>query len=91
MARTDAPKPLVSRGYGKIVGLTLLAILIGVGLMGFEIFGPADQGGYGGDISATRKPPVKVPSSLPPVEKTGPQTPVPAGPMNPMTPMPDNP
>lgn len=86
MARTEVVKPLVSRGYGNIVGLTFLAIATGCTLMGLEIWGD-----YGGDISATRKPPVKVPSSLPPVEKTGPQAPVPAGPMNPMTPMPDNP
>jgi len=62
-------KPLVSRGYGKIVFFTLMAMLIGVGLMGWEIYAPTELGGYGGATQAVRKQPVKVPAALPPVEK----------------------
>ena len=65
MARTSsAAKPLVSRGYTKIVFFTLLAMLIGVGLMAYEIYGE-----YGGETQAVRKTPPKVPNSLPPAEK----------------------
>jgi hypothetical protein len=59
-------KPLVSRGYGKIVSFTLLAMLIGCGLMGYEIFVE-----YGGTVQATKGQPPKVPATLPPIEKGG--------------------
>ncbi len=77
MARTysaDA-KPLVSRGYGKIVGLTLMAMLLGLGLMLYEIYAPTELGGYGGAVQADRKQPAKVPAALPPAEKGGPVVP----------------
>lgn len=83
MARsyTADPKPLVSRGYGKIVFFTLVAMLLGVGLMAFEIFAPTELGGYGGETQAVRKTPAKVPASLPPAEKAPPAVPPP--PINP--------
>jgi hypothetical protein len=71
VARTysDDAKPLVSRGYGKIVFLTLMAMLVGCGLMAWEIWGD-----YGGATQAVRTPPVKVPAALPPAEKGPPAT-----------------
>ena len=66
-AKSDAVKPLVSRGYGKIVLLTLVAIGLGCLLMGYELF--VD---YGGQLAATKSQAKKVPSSLPPPEKTAP-------------------
>lgn len=55
------PKPLESRGYKNIVLLTLIAIVIGCGLMGYEIF--IESG------AVTKGTPVKVPKNLPPAEK----------------------
>ncbi len=79
-ATSAAVKPLVSRGYGKILFATLVAMLVACGLMAWEVFAPAQNGGYGGDITAVRKPPEKVPSSLPPPEKGGPVVPPPVVP-----------
>ena len=69
MARTYSPtaKPLVSRGYGNLVVLTFLAILIGCGLIAWEIWG---YGGYG-SMKAT-KPVIEKVVPLPPAGKPGP-------------------
>lgn len=70
MAKTSiAPvKPLESRGYKNLVALTLVAILIGCGLMGYEIFVE-----YGGEVAAKKGTAVKVPKNLPPAEKGAPK------------------
>ncbi len=87
MARTAAAvpvKPLRSRGYGKIVGLTFLAILIGCALMGYEVFVE-----YNGKISADKIQPKKFSSSLPAPDRTAPPPapgPMPPGPMPPAPP-----
>lgn len=83
MARTSSAvvKPLVSRGYGKIVGLTLLAVVIGCALMAAELFGE-----YGGQFSAPRAAAVKI-GSLPPAEKGAP-APAPAPGPGPVVPPP---
>ena len=80
MARTTSAtaKPLVSRGYGKILFATLVAMLVACGLMAYELWGE-----YGGQFTAARKTPVKVPSALPPPEKAGPVAPVPVVPPDP--------
>ncbi|MCU0704164.1 MAG: hypothetical protein MUF18_09345 [Fimbriiglobus sp.] len=91
MARTNsaAVKPLVSRGYGKIIGLTFLAILAGCGLIAWEL--TAD---YDWQLSAPRPAAVKI-APLPPVERTAPPpvrgpgpapVPPPGGPGNPAGP-----
>ena len=69
MARTSSAdaKPLVSRGYGAILFFILVAMLLGCGLMAWEIFMD-----YKGETQAVRKPPVKVPSALPPIETAAP-------------------
>lgn len=79
MARTTSAsaKPLVSRGYGKILFATLVAMLVACGLMAWEIWGD-----YGGIFTAVRKPAVKVPGALPPAEKAAP-APVGGGPVVP--------
>ena len=80
MAQTSsAPvKPLVSRGYGKIAGLTLLAIVIGCGMIAWEF--TAD---YDWQLAAKKAPAVKI-GTLPPAEKAAAPAPAPApGPMGP--------
>lgn len=70
-------KPLVSRGYTKIVGLTLLAIVIGCGLIAWEF--TVD---YDWTLAAKKATAPKI-GSLPPAEKGAPAPapgPGPAGP-----------
>ncbi len=59
MATITEGTRLVSRGYAKIVILTLAAIAIGCGLMAYEIWGEF------GDMKAT-KPQIKKVEPLPP-------------------------
>ena len=63
-----------------------MAMLLGLGLMLYEIYAPTELGGYGGAIQADRPPPKKVSSALPPAEK-GP----PARPTGPVVPPDPNP
>lgn len=65
------PKPLRSRGYDKIVLLTLVAIGIGCALIGWEIFVE-----YEGKMEATKTPAVKI-EPLPPADTTPPAPPPP--------------
>ncbi len=84
MATTYADaKPLRSRGYDKIILLTALAIVVGVGLMGWEFF--VD---YGGQTAMPNKPQPKKIAPLPPAEKA---PPAPAGPGGPVPPGPPGP
>lgn len=63
------PKPLRSRGYDKLVLLTLIAIGVGCGLFAWEVY--VD---YGGAIKAPAPVKVKIDPLAPP-EKTAPVQP----------------
>ena len=69
-ATTTVVKPVPARGYGKIVFLTLVAIVIGCALMGYEIF--IEQGG-----TPTKVPAAKI-NMLPPAERGPAPAPAPA-------------
>ena len=80
MAKSSAPTPARSHGYGKILGCTLVAILGGILLLCLEM------NEYGWQREVKADPALKIPP-LPPPEPAGAKPPAPApvpAPMNPM-------